>query len=503
VAFQTPSAVSGRAIALPAPGPTGFRGGARRAEWALWAIVALAVVLALATASVRFQANPILAAIVVSLTLVAFRRTLLAWQTMVGLLLVVILFVPIRRYAIGGGLPFELEPYRLLIGVVLVCWLCALCADPAVRWRRTGFEVPLLLLIVAILGSLALNISRVNGVSALVVKQVTFFLSFFLLTYFIASVIDRGPKLDRMLRVLVAGGTLLAIASLIEWRTGTNLFNGLHHVLPFLNYVDFGEHIERGTGFRALGSAQHPIALGAALVMLIPLTTYLHRRDGRFAWLVCAAVLTLGALATGSRTAATMLIALLAAFLWIKRDETLRLVPMLIPLAIVIQIAMPGTLGTFRAILQPSYVLQEQSREMGTGSGRIADLGPSLAEWSQTPMFGQGFGTRIVSTELGPTGGGAAAAPVLDNQWLGTLLEIGAVGALALLWLLASAVRRLVRRARSDSDPDGWLATALAASLIAFAVGMLTFDAFAFIQVTFLAFIVLGFAAVVTREDPA
>ncbi len=56
------------------------------------------------------------------------------------------------------------------------------------------------------------------------------------------------------------------------------------------------------------------------------------------------------------------------------------------------------------------------------------------------------------------------------------------------------------QRARSDPGPDGWLATALAAALAAYAVGMLTFDAFAFIQVTFLAFIMLGFTAVVTRE---
>ena len=45
--------------------------------------------------------------------------------------------------------------------------------------------------------------------------------------------------------------------------------------------------------------------------MLIPLTVYLYRRDGRFAWLVCGGILTLGALASGSRTAALMLIALL------------------------------------------------------------------------------------------------------------------------------------------------------------------------------------------------
>ena len=178
---------------------------------------------------------------------------------------------------------------------------------------------------------------------------------------------------------------------------------------------------------------------------------------------------------------------------------------MLIPLAIVIQIAMPGTLGTFKAILQPSYVIQEQSHDMGTGSGRIADLGPSLAEWSRTPFLGQGFGTRVVATDLGPGGiGEAGGAQILDDQWLGTLLEIGAV---ARSLCSGSSPRGPPTRApgaRSDPGPDGWLMTALAASLIAYAVGMLTFDAFAFIQVTFLAFIMFGFMAVATRdEEPA
>jgi polysaccharide biosynthesis protein PslJ len=491
--------VTSRAAALPGSGRA-------EAERALWIGVAIAVAVVLAAAVLRVQANPILAAVAIPLALAAWQRTLLAWQTLFGLVLLVILFIPIRRYTVGGGLPFELEPYRLLLAVVLIGWLFAVCADPAVRWRATGLEWPALVVVVGILGSLALNISRVNAVSGVVVKQVTFFLTFFLIIYFVASVMERGPKLERMIRLLVAGGTVLAVLSLIEWRTGTNFFNGLHHVIPILNYVDFGDHIARGTGFRALGSAQHPIALGAALVMLIPLTVYLYRRDDHVVWLVCGALLTLGSFASGSRTAAIMLVVLLVTFLWIKRQETLRLLPMLLPLVIVIQVVMPGTLGTFRAILQPSYLVREQSQELGSGSGRIADLGPSLSEWSQKPLLGQGFGTRVVSTSLGPgdvgSGGTVVASDVqiLDNQWLTTLLEIGALGVLGLLWLFCRAVRRLARRARSDPGPDGWLATSLAAALAAFAVGMLTFDAFAFIQVTFLAFIMLGFTAVLTRE---
>jgi polysaccharide biosynthesis protein PslJ len=492
--------------------PGAAPGGAnpKRAELTLWLFIVLAVVLVAAAYALQIQPTPILGAVALSLVLVSYQRTLLAWPTLLGAVILVILFIPLRRYTVGGGLPIELEPYRIVIAVVLACWLLAICADPSVRWRRTGFEAPIITLLVAIVLSLALNIPRVNEVSGLVVKQVTFFLSYFLLTYFISSVIRKGMQLDRMLRVLVAGGTIVAILSLIEWSTGTNYFDSLHKVIPILHHVDLGEHIERGTGVRALGSAQHSIALGAALVMLIPLTVYLHRREEQVGWLACGALLTLGALATGSRTAALMLISLGVSFLWIKRTETLRLLPLLIPLFIVIQVVMPGTLGTFKAILQPSYVIEEQSQEMGTGSGRIADLGPSLEEWAQTPLLGQGFGTRVTSQQgatdaeaIAPDQTAAGGAQILDDQWLGALLEIGAVGVLALLWLFWRPIRRLARLARSDPGPDGWLAVGLAASLTAFAVGMFTFDAFAFIQVTFFAFIMIGFSAVVLRRDRA
>lgn len=488
--------MSGRAAAaVPAPAARAA-GGRSRAELGLQ-LAALACGLALVAAAAR-GISPVtaLAALALPIALVAFQRVVLAWQTLLGLILVVILFIPIRRYTVGGGLPIELEPYRVVIAVVLACWFCALAADPGLRWRRTALEAPILTFLLAILLSLAVNVGRVSAVSDIVLKQVSFFVSFFLVTYFIASVIDRGPPLDRMLRVLVGGGTVVAVLSLVEWRTGTNMFDGLQRVLPFLEYVDDGEAMERGTGVRALGSAQHPIALGAALVMLVPLTVYLHRRDGRVAWLMAGALLTLGALATGSRTAAMMLIVLFVAFVWIKREETLRLAPMLLALLVLIQVAMPGTLGTFRAILNPAYVVEEQSQDLGTGSGRIADLGPGLAEWARSPLLGQGFGTRVTSQD------GLEGAQILDNQWLTSLLDVGAIGVLGLVWLFARAIRRLARRARDAPGADGWLATSLAASLAAFAVGMLSFDAFAFIQVTFFAFIMLGFAAVATREEP-
>jgi hypothetical protein len=489
--------VSARGAAvLPAP-PVGPPSRSRRAEFALWLVVALAVVVTVGAAARGRAPVPILAAVVVPLVLVAGQRVLLAWQTLLGAILVVILFIPIRRYTIGGGGPVALEPYRVLIAIVLGCWLCALAADPTVRWRATGLAPPIATILLAIVASLALNITRVSDVSSFVIKQLTFFASYFLVLCFVASVIRPGAQLDRMLRVLVGGGAIVACFAIYEWRTGINYFNDLGRYVPFLHYVDQGAAWHRGTGVRALASAQHPIALGAALVMLVPLAVYLYKRSGRIVWLGAGGVLTLASFSTNSRTAAVMLVVLFVCFLWFKRAAVVRMLPALLVLLVVAQAVMPGTLTSFKTILNPSFVIKEQEGGQGTGTGRLADLGPSLKEWTSKPLLGEGFGTRITDPDAGALG----SQQILDDQWLSTLLEIGAIGVFGLGWLYGRTVRRLGRAARRDAGPRGWLLTALASSITAFAVGMLTFDAFAFVQVTFLSFVYLGFAVVALRGD--
>jgi polysaccharide biosynthesis protein PslJ len=484
----TPPALVGTAD----PATTGFDG---RAERRLWIFLALAL-LAIGTLVVLDgQANLVLGVVVAGLVLVSYQRALLAWPTLLGLILVVILFVPIRRYTVSGNLPFELEPYRIVIALVLACWFCALAADPRVRWRSTGFEVPIGALLLAMLLSMAANVERVSAASTVVVKNFTFFLSYLLVIYFVVSIVRSRRDLDRMLALLVGGGTVIGIAALIEWRTGTNFFGWYSHVVPFLNYIDEGIADTRGTGIRARASAQHPIALSAALVLLLPLAIYLYQRHRNRLWLASGAILTLGALSTGSRTAMIMLIAVGVGFLCIKPRESVRLIPWLLPMLVVVQVVMPGTLGTMKTLLNPSYVIQEQSYDQGATAGRIADIGPALDRWATKPLLGSGFGTTVAD----PNAPKESEQQILDNQWLGTLLQIGALGALALLSLFGLAIARLARRARAASGADGWLSAALATSVLAFALGMLTFDAFAFVQVTFFAFVIIGFGAVALR----
>jgi hypothetical protein len=461
----------------------------------------IAASLTLLTLTVLTNVAPSRTAPLVALVMVAliWQQRLLAWRTLLGFVLVIIFMIPIRRYSVPGNLPFEIEPYRLAIAIVLAGWIASLLVDRRVKLRPTGFEGPLLLLVGATLASVLVNWnSRVMGlgVETEVIKAITFLLSFLLVVYLITSVVRTKRDVDFLLCVMVGCGVIVSGFAMLESITGYNIFNHLSGVLSFLRTepLPYSLTETRGARLRVYASAQHPIALSAMLVMLVPLAIYLARTQARaWIWWSAAGVLTLGAFATVSRTGVVMLIAIVVVFLWLRPVQTRRLWPVLLPGLLVIHLVLPGSLGTLKEAFFPSGGLIAQQREgAGTnGSGRIADLGPSLSEWANAPILGEGYGTRIVD-------GLTPNAPILDDQWLTTLLETGLVGALAWIWLIARLIKRLAREAKEDWSERGLLCTALASSVAAFAVGMLTYDAFSFVQVTFVFFVLLGLGAVVT-----
>src|SRR4051794_24958976 len=88
-------------------------------------VISMAVVtgsLVLLSLSIFTNARPIettpLLAALIGLG-IGYKR-LLAWPSLTVGLVLVILFIPIRRYTIPGNLPFQLEPYRLLVAFMAV-----------------------------------------------------------------------------------------------------------------------------------------------------------------------------------------------------------------------------------------------------------------------------------------------------------------------------------------------------------------------------------------------
>ena len=291
---------------------------------------------------------------------------------------------------------------------------------------------------------------------------------------------------DTILTALVVGGSVLAVLGVIESRTGRTPFDGLQRFLPFLTPIN-GEIFHRGENFRAMASAEHPISFGALLVVLTPFALYLaFKRRKRVYWLALV-LLAVGATSSVSRTTVAMLVAVAVTFFVIKPEETIRFAPLLVPFLVAAHFATPGTLGTLKA----SFFGEKNSN-----TGRTQDYGPAFAQISGEPVFGTGFGTRI-------TTGPDANAAILDNQWLASLIETGVVGAFALAWLFGRFVRQVGRAARASPEPESWLLLALTSSVAAYAVGMFLFDAFSFIQVTLVLFVLLGLgSALVLGADP-
>lgn len=427
--------------------------------------------------------------------------TTVRWPRLMAALIVIILVIPIRRYALPGSLPFELEPYRIFVAFLVLGWLASLLVDPAVSFRSTGLEGPLAVILGAIVASLIANGDRVAAGSAEVTKSLTFSISFLVMLYVIVSTIRRLADVDFLVRVLVVGGTIVAGFAIVEARTQFNVFNHLDRAVPFLRQteaIDPGGFVRVGTAkLRVFASAEHPIALSAALVLLIPLAIYLVRRHGQRRWIAC--VLILGAASTSavSRTGILMLGVVVLVFLWLRPRETRRLWPALLPALVFIHFILPGTLGALKQSFLPAggLVAEQQSNAGGSGSGRLVDLGPALTVWEAAPLAGQGFGTQLIVRDeiTGPE------TNILDDQWLGTLLAVGAVGFAGWLWLFVRTIRRFAKEAKKDLSDRGWLLASLTASVAAYAVGMLTYDSFAFIQVTFLLFILLGLGCVVMK----
>src|SRR5688572_9214394 len=56
-------------------------------------------------------------------------RPYVPWSRVLLALVLVILFIPLRRYKLPGDAGFTLEPYRLLVALIVAGWAMALLCD--------------------------------------------------------------------------------------------------------------------------------------------------------------------------------------------------------------------------------------------------------------------------------------------------------------------------------------------------------------------------------------
>ena len=381
--------------------------------------------------------------------------TTVGWDRLIALILVVVLFVPIGRYRLPGSLPFNLELYRVVVALCILVWAASLLVDSRVRLRSTAFDRPLALIAACVLASEITNPGRVNayGVARHQVADV--------LPEFHSRLLpdgyDHSAPWQRGIPSQARHGVRGSDRSFrgrSNFERTTTFSTTSTLCFPFLSFEGALPYSMLGGNLRVFGPAQQPIALGAALILILPVAVYFARTAGRRRWWLAALLILLGALASGSRTAVVMLAAEVIVFLLLKPNETKKLWPALIPAIAVVHFALPGTIGGLKdAFFPKGGLIAQQSRFEADynpllAGGRIRLIKPMLSEASGKPFFGEGYGTRISGFNEPDRN-----APILDDQWLNNVLDVGFVGLGAWVWLMVRAVRRLFRASRApDHD---------------------------------------------------
>ena len=428
-------------------------------------------------------------------------RPILTWPNAIVCLVLVIWLIPIRLYRLPAGLPFNLEPYRvavllLIFGLILGIMLGHLPVTAA------GHGWPLLALGTVAFASQAVNWSSLDipGQPPVAFKTLSYFISFVAIFMLIAASIHRYADARQILSGLVIGGGVVAFAALIESRTRSNLFENLDDWIPGL-VKQPREVLElRGGRLRVRGSAQHPIALGVALTMVVPLAIvlaqYASTMGRRLLWLAAAGFCTMGALVTVSRTVVAMAVVMTIVGFMLRPQQILKFWPALLVLPAIAHAAAPGTLGALYKSIFPEDGLAAdlQSRPGLGGSGRLADLAPGIDLWHEAPLVGHGLGfvaTTATPVAEGATQGATGFQIIFDNQYMATLVSLGALGLIAAIWVVWGAAFKLTAAARRHREgPEADLVAACALSCAGFGASMLFFDAFAFVQATIVFFII-------------
>jgi polysaccharide biosynthesis protein PslJ len=301
-----------------------------------------------------------------------------------------------------------------------------------------------------------------------------------------ADGITSRDRLDTLLRRLVAGAAVLGGLGIYEALSGTVL-QGLVQ-WPLLSVNQEVELVleQRGAFLRPVVSAVHPIEYGVVLAVSAPLVLHFALsapRHERGRWWTAFGLVGVALLLSLSRAAMLALgvaaVVLVPTWPWRTRFRALAVLPIAV---LGSKSLVPGLLRQFadlfvRAGDDPSYLSRVEDY---TIVGRLV---------SESPFVGRGMGSYIVPPY-----------PVLDNQYLVTLVEMGAVGLLALVCVFGSAVAaaRGARR-RLHTPVDRHLAQSLLAAVVAAAVSFATFDALAFPTAAGLTFLVVGLTGALWR----
>lgn len=288
-------------------------------------------------------------------------------------------------------------------------------------------------------------------------------------------------RLQVLLRRLALAAGAVAILGFVQYVTGQLWIDRLS--IPGLSPGMVTELGARSGFARPSGTSASAIEYGVVLAMALPIVIALASGDGPRRWVyrLLLVPITVSIYLSVSRSAylCALVGLLVLALSWSTRQRLQALGVMSIA-SVALYLSVPGLLGTILGLF--SKADEDPSVASRTGSYDIA------ADFvANSPIVGRGFGTFLPRYWI------------LDNGYLGLLIEGGALGLIGFLIVLAAGFLAGGRALRSSCPGEPLMARAVMASILAGASCLAFFDTFAFPQTSGCVFLVLGIAGAIRR----
>ena len=400
------------------------------------------------------------------------------------LTVVVVALVMIPAGQVVGPLGSAGRPAGLLGMVALWWWAHAhLVADSGVDRALQPVRISALLFLGAVVASYAAAFVRpIDPLEARAADRGLMALLGFLGALLLAAdgIVDR-TRLEVLLRRMVMAGAFLASLALLQFFTGVGL--GTVFNIPGLQELSEIQGIQdRSTFNRVSATASHPIELGVVLGMLFPLAVHFALHSGRRIQWVYVGLIAMAVPMSVSRSG-TMALAIGALVLWLSWPAALKARSVAIAGAFVVamRLVVPGLIGTIRSLFT-SWFVDDSIK------GRTSDYPLVGRYFAESPVVGRGLGTFLPDRYM-----------FLDNQYLGLLIETGALGTVLFLGVIATGYASARGSRRFADDRTRSLGQALAAGILAASISAATFDLFAFGMASGFLFLLIGCAGALWR----
>jgi hypothetical protein len=403
-------------------------------------------------------------------------------------------FVPVDSTEVKIPLPVGSQIDRFAIVGMVLAWVWFGGDQRAfLRTRRSKLYVSAAcVFLVLAIASLFLDVGRIVNVGEieLAIKRFALLGSFLILSWFTLTAL-RFADVRGFATYLIGLASVMAVGMLVERHTGYNVFYNWSATIlkPIANVAPSPTdiHPEFGSDGRVtvVGPTLHGLAATTMLVVVSPfaLVRVLEPISRKSRWLNVAAfgLMLVAAASTDRKTALLVPIAVIVYLACYRPRQVLRIAPAgLLVLLVVVHIASPGALGT---IFTPDAGLGSSSTEHREGD--FQDVAPDVLVH---PVLGRGFGT-LDSDQ-------ANDFRINDDEYIDEIWEVGIVGLLAYMFMIAAPVIAARRAIRSRDPTIAPLALAASAGCVAYFVVNALFDAMSFPQAPYMFFVVAALATV-------